>query len=330
MSKKLLINQNGEILATQANGVTKLYSIKENSSKIRVIGEHEVNESEDGEGDLWIQNTQLEDCHVYLFEYHQHNSDSKFCMPFVYNSYEEYNGYQFEMYDDDGTSYIQIINDTNNQINISTDRGWVQGDRIKIIDLGGISGEAAKEISLIVGSGNGSIQMEDYDASALGSYSFAIGRETQANGHFSYAEGYRTVSGVLGDEDEGIEDKQYTHAEGEESQALGWGSHAEGYATKATGSYSHAQGNIAQADGDNSHAEGVKTYSGGLGSHAEGFGHELLRINNINSDNSYTVDYTNPPSIGTRVGLVDSNGKQFGSISRVRAFRQMTSSGGYI
>jgi hypothetical protein len=32
MSKKLLINQNGEILATQSNGVTKLYSIEESGS----------------------------------------------------------------------------------------------------------------------------------------------------------------------------------------------------------------------------------------------------------------------------------------------------------
>ena len=158
-----------------------------------------------------------------------------------------------------------------------------------------------------------------YRGTASGPYSHVEGALCSAAGHASHAEG--SNSHAYGSE---------SHTEGFETFAYNIASHAEGYQTVAKGEDSHAEGYLAEAEGDDSHAEGVKTYTGGWGSHAEGFGHDLLTINNINNDNSYAVDYTTPPSIGTTVGFVDSNGKRFGGVSRVRAVRQLAASGGYI
>jgi hypothetical protein len=48
----------------------------------------------------------------------------------------------------------------------------------------------------------------------------------------SHAEGYKTIAGVLGAQGN-IWGIGYAHAEGEETQALGYGSHAEGKGTIA-------------------------------------------------------------------------------------------------
>ena len=54
--------------------------------------------------------------------------------------------------------------------------------------------------------------------------------------------------------------------------AKGAGSHAEGQNTLALGDYSHAEGHHTTASGYNSHAEGDETVASGSNSHAEGSG----------------------------------------------------------
>ena len=62
----------------------------------------------------------------------------------------------------------------------------------------------------------------------------------------------------------------YTHVEGIETQAFGYGSHAEGYCSLTKGNYSHAEG-ASQAIGECSHSEGNNSIASGQFSHAEGF-----------------------------------------------------------
>lgn len=62
----------------------------------------------------------------------------------------------------------------------------------------------------------------------------------------------------------------YAHAEGRDSEASGVASHAEGYGTKASGDYSHAAGSFTIASGLNSRAEGISTIALGDFSHASG------------------------------------------------------------
>jgi hypothetical protein len=64
---------------------------------------------------------------------------------------------------------------------------------------------------------------------------------------------------------------QFSHAEGELTQATGFGSHAEGTGTTASGTGSHAEGYYTTASGNYSHAEGQGTTVTGFGSHAEGY-----------------------------------------------------------
>ena len=61
-----------------------------------------------------------------------------------------------------------------------------------------------------------------------------------------------------------------SHAEGEDTNALGEGSHAEGFSTCASGEYSHSEGKGSLASGDQSHAEGYCTHATGGKSHTEG------------------------------------------------------------
>lgn len=69
----------------------------------------------------------------------------------------------------------------------------------------------------------------------------------------------------------------YSHAEGQNTEAGGTAAHAEGYKTQCLGNYSHAEGYNACAQGAGSHVEGYSLYSGissykalGSGSHIEG------------------------------------------------------------
>lgn len=96
----------------------------------------------------------------------------------------------------------------------------------------------------------------------VGNYSTAEGNDTEASGYGSHAEGgNQTKASGL-----------YSHAEGQGSEATGSNSHAEGSSTKATQSNSHAEGSYTTASGDSSHAEGNTTTASGQSTHAEGQG----------------------------------------------------------
>ena len=97
------------------------------------------------------------------------------------------------------------------------------------------------------------------DNSASADFSHAEGDFTQANGYGSHAEGEWTQANGDG-----------SHAEGESAQAGGYGAHAEGLVTNAGGDGAHAEGTETQAEGYASHAEGDSTRALGNGSHAEG------------------------------------------------------------
>lgn len=96
---------------------------------------------------------------------------------------------------------------------------------------------------------------------ASGDYSHAEGQGTQASGFYSHAEGQSTVASGI-----------YSHAEGYLTKASGNYSHAEGNRTTASGQSSHAEGSSSTASGSYSHAEGYSTAASGYCTHAEGHG----------------------------------------------------------
>ena len=92
----------------------------------------------------------------------------------------------------------------------------------------------------------------------------------------------------------------YSHAEGQNTEATGSCAHSEGNATKAYGTYAHAEGrhtiasgSCAHAEGsgttagNRSHAEGLGSYASGVGSHAEGRNTDAS--NSSHAEGSYTV-----------------------------------------
>ena len=98
-----------------------------------------------------------------------------------------------------------------------------------------------------------------YSSPIAGPYSHAEGQNTKALGYNSHAEGDGTLAAQSG-----------AHAEGYNTQALAQYSHAEGDQTIASGSYSHAEGRLTQAIGQHSHTEGTRTTALGGYAHAEG------------------------------------------------------------
>ena len=109
------------------------------------------------------------------------------------------------------------------------------------------------------GQGANSIIEGDIDNNTAGDYSHAEGQGTQATGLQSHAEGRGAKA--TGD---------YSHAEGYYSKAEGDYSHAEGSSAKASGDFSHAEGKNTTASGFFSHTEGNTTTASGPQSHAEG------------------------------------------------------------
>ena len=84
--------------------------------------------------------------------------------------------------------------------------------------------------------------------------------------------GVKTSSGgeIFNDTARNTAQATYSHAEGEDTDALGQASHAEGGGTTAKGNYSHAEGNKSTATGECAHAEGMNSVASGQGAHAEG------------------------------------------------------------
>lgn len=108
-------------------------------------------------------------------------------------------------------------------------------------------------------TGTGSISINRYPNSVVGSDSVAVGEDPIASGRASFACGNGTVAS--GDS---------SHSEGLETQASGFGAHAEGSFTTASGGSAHAEGNTNTASGNCSHAEGYGNTASGLHSHVEG------------------------------------------------------------
>jgi hypothetical protein len=124
---------------------------------------------------------------------------------------------------------------------------------------------------------------------ASGEHSHAEGLNTMAIGDNSHAEGKGTnliPASISGEStnDEIISTWENTpfllakavnsHAEGQDSVALGEASHVEGNKNITVGYFSHAEGHDTQAHGNFSHTEGASTKTSGLANsaHAEGTG----------------------------------------------------------
>lgn len=108
------------------------------------------------------------------------------------------------------------------------------------------------------GSGGTSSPVEEADTH-LANSSHAEGENTIAIGHYSHTEGKDTIA--YGES---------SHAEGNATQATGKSSHAEGFLAQSNGRFSHAEGNETIASKDCSHAEGNTTQANGKNSHSEG------------------------------------------------------------
>jgi hypothetical protein len=131
-------------------------------------------------------------------------------------------------------------------------------DRLNNIDS---AIESKQPILFKQSSNQGVYQVIDplYPNSANGHYSFATGYRTEASGDRSHAEGEKTKA-----------TKRAAHAEGQDTEASGQNSHAEGYWSKATGTNSHAEGRSTIASGANSHAGGEYSEASGGVSFATG------------------------------------------------------------
>lgn len=145
----------------------------------------------------------------------------------------------------------------------------------KYLPEGGVGKSVAGQVFAIDGdsitAGDGAEIFNNYlDNIASGEYSHAEGNLTEASEYCSHAEGsVTTASGSA------------SHAEGSITTASGKYSHAEGFNTAASGEASHAEGFITTASGEYSHAEGLHTEANGLGQHVQG------KFNIVYTDNVY-------------------------------------------
>ena len=94
---------------------------------------------------------------------------------------------------------------------------------------------------------------------------------------------------------------KYSHAEGDQSQAIGDASHAEGARTKAIGPYSHAEGGMTETGNPYAHSEGFGTTANGMCSHAEGMHGKANGVGSHAEGRSTTAE-----GMYSHVGGVDS------------------------
>lgn len=146
---------------------------------------------------------------------------------------------------------------------------------------------------------------------ASGNYSHAEGNLTNASGNNSHAEGQWTIASGMN-----------SHAEGSSTIASGINSHAEGISTNASGNNSHAEGQLTNASGDYSHAEGYDTKASGVYAHAEGY--KTIANAYQHASGKYNAEYAAPATADTQ----DSGGADalfvvgYGtSTTRANAFR---------
>ena len=116
---------------------------------------------------------------------------------------------------------------------------------------------------------------EGYYTTASGERSHAEGSETTASGSYSHTEGNTTVASGEGSHAEGnatTTSAKYAHAEGDQTKASAIGCHSEGFKSESTGDYSHAEGSETKTSGAYSHAEGKLSEARGSNSHSQGLG----------------------------------------------------------
>lgn len=116
---------------------------------------------------------------------------------------------------------------------------------------------------------------EGYYTTASGERSHAEGSETTASGSYSHAEGNSTTASGEGSHAEGnatTTSVKYAHAEGDQTKASAIGCHSEGFKSESTGDYSHAEGSETKTSGAYSHAEGKLSEARGSNSHSQGLG----------------------------------------------------------
>ena len=160
------------------------------------------------------------------------------------------------------------------------------------------------ELSIENGTGENSIVQKGSNNVASGTFSAALGKDSNASGNYAFASGNSVASGKYSHAEgfssiasgecshaEGfssIADGYGSHAEGEDTEASGDSSHAEGFSSIASGNASHAEGYYTEADGYGSHAEGEDTEASGICSHAEGYASEA-RGYGSHAEGSYTI-----------------------------------------
>lgn len=166
------------------------------------------------------------------------------------------------------SSALNIVSNTN--INLSTNsNGDVTIDALGYyyddINAGGAGG-----FSIAGGVGIGTFSFaHGSNSTANGEYSHAEGNETLASGDYTHAEGYQTQA-----------NKAYSHVEGEYNiiNNEGVAAHAEGYQNTVGAPHAHAEGyhnyidnlDIQTEQGFYSHAEGEGNQIYAKGAHAEG------------------------------------------------------------
>jgi hypothetical protein len=103
---------------------------------------------------------------------------------------------------------------------------------------------------------NQAAHSEGWDSKANGQASHAEGRDTKCDGDYSHAEGYlcQAIGACCHSEGRGSKSNNFSHAEGDYSQAIGYYSHSEGQYTIAASNVQHVQGKYNVADYLNKYA----------------------------------------------------------------------------
>lgn len=160
------------------------------------------------------------------------------------------------------------------------------------------------------------------DNSLVKAYSFVSGKNCEASGNFSHAEGYETEAISYSAHAEGsstIASGGQAHAEGAYTTASNFQSHAEGYRTIASNRASHAEGAYTTASGNLSHAEGGNTTASGSQSHAEG-------TNTTASNNSAHAEGYDTTASGSNSHAEGRNTTASGSTAHAEGYNTTSSS----
>lgn len=153
----------------------------------------------------------------------------------------------------DGTS-VKLLNKTGELLSV--------GDTVQVVYNKLLSSKTA-----YIDIRNGKPNIPKSDDKGVGENT--EGKTFKYNGN-SY-EGNKTAE-IFNDYTNNISVEAYSHAEGNNTKALGTSTHTEGCSTIATGTYSHAEGYQTSAHGYAAHTEGEGTIvTDGSGAHAEGY-----------------------------------------------------------